>query len=368
MPERDALSIGEFARASGLTPKALRLYDELDLLPPARVDPRSGYRTYDGAQLDRARLVASLRMLGMPLARIRVVCDLPPASAAAEVTSYWRQVEADVATRAELVSHLVERLSGEDDSMSTTPNGFELVHAVRTARGLVRESDQDAAYGGRHLVAVADGYGDAASDAASHVALAALERHDEAVAVPRLLEVCDRALDDARAAVRELAVREGGGGTGGSQALGTTLTATLWSGGQVALAHIGDSRAYLLRDGELTQQTHDHSYVQSLVDEGRLTQEEAATHPDRPQLMRALHGADEGAGGSLRPDLQLREVRRGDVYLLCTDGVHTVLDDGTIRAALVAAREPDDAVTELDERVHAAGAPDNAAYAVVAVR
>ena len=72
------LTIGEFARASRLSPKALRLYDELGLLPPARVDPYSGYRFYQPNQLERARLVAWLRRLGMPLARIRVVCDLPP--------------------------------------------------------------------------------------------------------------------------------------------------------------------------------------------------------------------------------------------------------------------------------------------------
>ena len=77
------LTIGEFARASRLSPKALRLYDELGLLIPARVDPVSGYRLYERGQLERARLVAWLRRLGMPLARIRVVCDLPPAAAAA---------------------------------------------------------------------------------------------------------------------------------------------------------------------------------------------------------------------------------------------------------------------------------------------
>jgi PPM family protein phosphatase len=79
------LTIGEFARASRLSPKALGLYDELGLLTPARVDPVSGYRLYEPGQLDRARLVAWLRRLGMPLARIRVVCDLAPAAAAAEV-------------------------------------------------------------------------------------------------------------------------------------------------------------------------------------------------------------------------------------------------------------------------------------------
>jgi PPM family protein phosphatase len=86
------LTIGAFARAAGLSPKALRLYDELGLLPPAQVDPLSGYRFYEPEQLERARLVAWLRRLGMPLAGIRVVCDLEPAAAADVVTAYWAQV------------------------------------------------------------------------------------------------------------------------------------------------------------------------------------------------------------------------------------------------------------------------------------
>ncbi len=88
------LTIGEFARASRLSAKALRLYDELGLLRPARVDPDSGYRFYEPAQLERARLVAWLRRLGMPLARIRVVCDAAtPDEAAAEVAAFWAQAE-----------------------------------------------------------------------------------------------------------------------------------------------------------------------------------------------------------------------------------------------------------------------------------
>ena len=102
--------------------------------------------------------------------------------------------------------------------------------------------------------------------------------------------------------------------------MGTTLTAMLWSGSQLALVHIGDSRAYLLRDGELFQITHDHTLVQSLLDEGRITAEEAASHPQRSLLLRALDGGDDPA-----PDLQLREARAGDRYLLCSDGLHAVV-------------------------------------------
>src|SRR5215218_544427 len=96
------LTIGAFARASRLSPKALRLYDELGLLSPARVDPVTGYRFYAPGQLEQARLVAWLRRLGMPLARIQRVCGLDPAAAAREVRSYWAGVESDTAARRDL--------------------------------------------------------------------------------------------------------------------------------------------------------------------------------------------------------------------------------------------------------------------------
>ncbi|MEW9530269.1 MerR family transcriptional regulator [Microbispora sp. NPDC049125] len=113
----ELLTIGAFAKASRLSPKALRLYDELGLLVPARTDPLSGYRMYHPAQLERARLVAGLRRLGMPLARIRAVCDLEPAAAAEGITAYWAQAEADHSARRALAAFLVEQLTGKDDHM-----------------------------------------------------------------------------------------------------------------------------------------------------------------------------------------------------------------------------------------------------------
>src|SRR5206468_9723543 len=105
------LTIGAFARACRLSPKALRLYDELDLLRPARVDPHTGYRYYAVEQLEQARLVAWLRRLGMPLARIREVCALQPAAAAREIRAYWARVEAETAVRRDLTAFLVDHLT-----------------------------------------------------------------------------------------------------------------------------------------------------------------------------------------------------------------------------------------------------------------
>jgi DNA-binding transcriptional MerR regulator len=113
----DEMSIGEFARRSRLSPKALRMYDELGLLAPARVDDSSGYRFYEASQLDRARLVAALRQLQMPLAEIRAVLSLDAAAAAGAVADYWATVETDHAARRRLAGYLVDRISGKRSVM-----------------------------------------------------------------------------------------------------------------------------------------------------------------------------------------------------------------------------------------------------------
>jgi DNA-binding transcriptional MerR regulator len=127
----DLMSIGEFARLSRLSPKALRLYDELGLLPPAEVDPDSGYRWYAAGQLDNARLVASLRQIGVPLTEIKVILSLEPEAAAAQVSAYWSETEADHAARRDLVGYLVDRLTGKRNVM------FEVVVRDIPARSLL---------------------------------------------------------------------------------------------------------------------------------------------------------------------------------------------------------------------------------------
>ena len=113
----DLMSIGEFARLSRLSAKALRLYDELELLPPAQVDPDSGYRWYAAGQLDNARLVASLRQIGVPLAQIQLILSLEPEAAAAQVGAYWSRAEADHAARRDLAGYLIDRLTGKRNVM-----------------------------------------------------------------------------------------------------------------------------------------------------------------------------------------------------------------------------------------------------------
>lgn len=350
----ELLTIGAFARASRLSPKALRLYDRLGLLRPARVDPRSGYRFYHPDQLERARLVAWLRYLGMPLARIRTVCDLPVAQAGAQIAAYWAQVEAETAGRRVLASFLVDHLSRKDIPVLDEPSGLAIRYAVRSDQGLVRPSNQDFVYAGERLLAVADGFGSPGEGSpASAVAIDALTPLDTVGGSADLLNALADAVTQA-----DLAVRESASSVAASEA-GTTLTAMLWSGSQLALVHIGDCRAYLLRDGELFQVTHDHTLVQSMVDAGSLTPEEAWSHPQRSILVRAL-----GVAGPLEPDLGLREARAGDRYLLCSDGLHAVVPAEAIGAVLGAVADPDAAVDRLVELALGRGAPDNVSCVV----
>ncbi|TDD66314.1 MerR family transcriptional regulator [Actinomadura rubrisoli] len=346
----ELLTIGTFARASRLSPKALRLYDELGLLTPARVDPVTGYRLYDPAQLERARLVAWLRRLGMPLTRIREVCDLEPEAAAQRVRAFWAEVEADTASRRDLARFLIDHLSRRDTAMPS----LAIRYAALSDTGLVRESNQDTAYAGSRLLAVADGFGSsgAPASAAAVDALKPLEI-GEALSAGDLLNVLEDAIEQAKRAVHDAA---------GSEASGTTLTAMLWTGSQLALVHIGDSRAYLLRGAEFFQITTDHTIVQSMVDQDRLTPEEATTHPQRSLLLRALSGAGEAA-----PDIRLHDARPGDRYLLCSDGLSAVVPPGDLRRVLAEPTAPEDAVRELVALTNRTGGPDNVSCVVADV-
>ncbi|WP_326722240.1 MULTISPECIES: protein phosphatase 2C domain-containing protein [unclassified Streptomyces] len=351
------LTIGAFAKASRLSPKALRLYDELGLLTPARVDPVTGYRLYAPEQLDQARLVAWLRRLGMPLARIQHVRTLNAVAAAQEVRAFWAQVEADTAARRDLATFLIDHLSRKDPAMSPTAKSLGIRYAALSDTGLVRESNQDTAYAGPRLLAVADGCGSQGAPA-SAAAIDAL-KHLETDGIPagNLLNVLEDVIDQAKQAVQDIA-RSGSS----PEDTGTTLTAMLWTGSQLALVHIGDSRVYLLRDGELFQITHDHTMVQSMVDEGRLSPEEAASHPQRSLLVRAL-----GHGAHTTPDMRLHDAQREDRYLICSDGLSTVVPTEEIHRVLSEIREPEQAVRELIAIANGSGSPDNVSCVVADV-
>lgn len=221
--------------------------------------------------------------------------------------------------------------------------------AARSDIGLLRQGNEDSLYAGPRLLAVADGMGGAAAgEVASAVAIAALARLDEDAPGADLLEALSAAAYDANDHLRELIAQDAA-----LSGMGTTLTAMLIAGTRIGLLHIGDSRAYLLRDGELTQITHDHTLVQSFVDEGRITLEQASSHPQRALILRALKGDDE-----MDLDLSVRDTKPGDRYLLCSDGLSGVVSDQTLRDTLELP-EPQAAVDRMVELALRGGGPDN---------
>ncbi|MFD5346447.1 MerR family transcriptional regulator [Streptomyces anulatus] len=422
----ELVTIGEFARLSRLSAKALRRYDELGLLRPALVDPVNGYRYYDPAQVEGARLVAWLRRIGMPLSRIGRIVALDAGAAAVEIRAYWARVEAETAARRDLAMYLVDHLSAEGGAMSRIPGNtgstgntgsaggagnaggtgrtgssggaedtgsrggrgssgsgvpggsgvlggpvavpLAIRCAALTDTGAVRTTNQDAAFAGPRLLAVADGFGEGGAEA-SAAAIEALKPTawgggDGALSAADLLNALEDTADSASRAVRDAVAP-----CADPDGSGTTLTAMLWTGSRLGLVHIGDSRAYLLRGGELFRITHDHSLVQSMIDDGSLSREEAASHPGRALLLKALVGEARSAPVAVacRPDVRLREVLAGDRYLLCSDGLSAVVDEAELRAAVIAAEAPEEAVRRLVGLAHEAGGPDNVACVVADV-
>jgi serine/threonine protein phosphatase PrpC len=225
-----------------------------------------------------------------------------------------------------------------------------LRYVARSDVGLVREGNEDSGYAGPRLLAVADGMGGhAAGEVASSATIEELVHVERVDPLSEPLAALVDAVNAANARIR-LMVEE----DPARQGMGTTLTALFWNGQTLALAHIGDSRAYLLRGGELRQITHDHTFVQSLVDEGRITADEATVHPARSMILRTLQGDKD-------PELDLDEVdvRGGDRILVCSDGLSGVVRDETMRDTLI---ENADLATAADALVGLAlkgGAPDN---------
>lgn len=344
------MSIGEFAAEAGLTPKALRLYDEMGLVRPATVEETNGYRWYEPTQVEGARLVAQLRLVGMPLARIQQVLRLPPESRAAELLSWWRQVESDHAVRRARLAFLAES-TGKEQMMQFDQNGQTTV-ASRSGRGR-RDLELDAVFRGVRLFAVADGFGDD-SGLPDAVVIALGEVGEPEGALDPLTF-----LDTTVARVAEAVARRPESIAHRPEA-GTTLTVLLLGEGRAAIAHLGDTRVHLVRDGRLERLTRDHSFVQALVDEGRLTPEEARLEEDRALISRALT-----ARAPAEADLSIVATRPGDRFVLTTDGVHAVLPGRLLADLLTSTDSAEEVARSVETAVLGEGAPDN--YAVLVV-
>jgi serine/threonine protein phosphatase PrpC len=231
-----------------------------------------------------------------------------------------------------------------------------LRYAARSDRGLVRSTNQDSVYAGPRLLSLADGMGGhAAGEVASKVVIAALAPLDDDEPGEDLLGQLREATNAGNGAIAELVA-----GDPELDGMGTTLTAILFAGSRIGLVHIGDSRAYLQRNGQFAQITHDDTFVQSLIDEGRITEDEAATHPQRSLLLKALTGHE------VEPNLTIREARAGDRYLLCSDGLSGVVTHETLADTIKIA----DAQACADRMIELAlkgGGPDNVTVIVADV-
>lgn len=231
---------------------------------------------------------------------------------------------------------------------------LSLRYAARSHVGLIRDGNEDSGYAGPRLLVVADGMGgQAAGELASSVVVQTIAQLDVATTpqtpadpVRALAERINEAHERLHTIITENPQLEG---------MGTTLTAFLFSENHVAFAHIGDSRAYRLRAGRLEQLTADHTWVQRLVDEGRISEEEAGHHPQRSLLMRALDGRGQVADA----DLSGIDLQPGDRLMLCSDGLSSFVSFDTLESTLAGYADPHQAAEALIQLALRAGGPDN---------
>jgi protein phosphatase len=191
--------------------------------------------------------------------------------------------------------------------------------------------------------------GHAAGEVASSLTIASMAKLDSEPPGGDMLAELASAVVAANARLQEMIIANPE-----VEGMGTTLTALFWSDGHAAVCHIGDSRGYLLREGELYQITHDHTLVQSLVDEGRISVDDVSTHPQRSLLLRALDGRSVA-----EPDLSVHDGQAGDRYLLCSDGLSGVVSDETLRETLDSIEDPEAVTRQLIELALHGGGPDN---------
>ena len=226
--------------------------------------------------------------------------------------------------------------------------------SARSAIGLVRQGNEDSAFISPQLIAVADGMGGhAAGEVASRIAVEVLQSLTSTListdidedSVEDLLMHSLHSIDAEISAVADEENEKRG--------MGTTLTALLIRNTYISLLHVGDSRCYRLRGNTLEQLSNDHTVIQELLDQGAISQAEAVEHPQRSMLTQALRG-----DGDVTPVLQMYEVKKGDRYLLCSDGLSGVLTEKEMKTCLKKS-DKDEAIKSLIDATYVNGAPDN---------
>ena len=225
---------------------------------------------------------------------------------------------------------------------------YALTYAAASHVGLIRGNNEDSAYAGPHLLALADGMGGhAAGEIASQLMISHIAHVDDVGPGDDMCGQLADAMTEGNAAIaNQIDINPA------TEGMGCTLDAFFFNDDTLAICHVGDSRGYLYRDGQLEQITKDDTYVQSLVDEGQLAPEDVSNHPQRSLILKAL------TGRPVEPTLMLRDVRPGDRYLLCSDGLSDPVSHDTI-ADIVSGGTLDQAAERLIDLALRSGGPDN---------
>ncbi len=224
----------------------------------------------------------------------------------------------------------------------------------RSAVGLVRQGNEDSGFVSPQLIAVADDMGrHAAGEVASRIAVEVLQSLTPALTSEDIDEdsVEDLLMHSLHSIDSEISVVTDEDNE--KRGMGTTLTALLIRDKYISLLHVGDSRCYRLRGNTLEQLSSDHTVIQELLDQGAISAAEAVEHPQRSMLTQALRG-----DGDVTPVLQMYEIKKGDRYLLCSDGLSGVLTEKEIKVGLKKS-DKDEAVKFLVDATYINGAPDN---------
>ncbi len=359
-PVSELLAIGEFSARCGLSVKVLRTYAAEGLLIPAAVDAWSGYRYYAWHQLPTARLILQLRRAGIALREIGEFLQNPDEG---RLRAWERDLDRDVTNRKRALAAARRQLGmlATAPPNPTCPQGGTAMTTLTAGSacdtGTVRDTNQDALLISSPLFAVADGIGASpAGETASRLALDTLKTHFTSAPTASGLAGAARAASTA--------IWNKAGSDPSLEGMATTLTAlaVLSTGeqAQLAVASVGDSRAYLFSGGQLHQLTRDHSVVQALTDAGELTPDQARTHPRRSLLTRAL-----GIAPDIDADIHLPAVPGTARLLLCTDGLTAHAANHQIAEVLASAAEPGQAAARLVQLANDNGGSDNTAVIVI---
>lgn len=362
-PVDELLGIGEFSKRCGLSPKVLRTYAANGLVTPAAVDRASGYRYYAPGQLDDARVIGLLRRAGVALVEIAAFLRQPTR---ARLQAWDQRLTDEVRVRREALAEVADLLVLDavpsDQEHRVVGTGGSTMIAVNVGgasqTGSVRPTNQDVVLVDGPVMAVADGMGGHnGGEVAARTAVDALSANLTAETIEDLAA----AISSANRAVFDRARHDRG-----LEGMGTTICAAglvdVDGATKFGIVYVGDSRAYLLHDGDLSQLTEDHTLVAELIRQGELTASGARSHPHRGILTRAL-----GIGPEVDADSVVVAVVSGDRVLLCTDGLVNEVDDADITAVLMSNADAQAAADELVRMAIEAGGNDNVSVVVIDV-